>query len=165
MEEAAYYGEREGTVYVKAEGHVTARLCPAIKAKLLIRIDAQPPVRGMGFDLSACEYMDSTFLGLIVNLCKRLSAAGARKPTLYGTNDACKALLRTTGILGLVELSEEAAPALPSAERIESGPSATARFLLDAHDALSGLSEENRGRFAALSSVLRKAASEEEGHR
>jgi anti-anti-sigma regulatory factor len=165
VEEAAYYKEADGIAYIRAEGHVTARLCPAIKARVFGRLDSPPPLEGIGFDLSSCEYMDSTFLGLIVSFCKRLASVNGRKPILHGTNEACQGLLRTIGVLGLVELSDEAVPALEGMERIEGGQSATARFLLDAHDALSSLSEENRGRFAALSSVLRKAASEEDERR
>lgn len=162
MEEAAYFKEANRTAYIRAEGHMTALLCPNLKARLFARLDALPPLEGVGFDFSSCEYMDSTFLGLIVSVCKRLATLNGRKPVLHQTNEACLGLLRTIGVLGLVELSAEPAPTLVDMERIEGGQSATARFILDAHEELSGLSKENRDRFATLSSVLRKTLSEEE---
>jgi len=162
VEEAAYFKEEDGIAYVRAEGHMTALLCPSLKARIFARMEATPPIRGIEFDLSSCEYMDSTFLGLIVGVCKRLTSLNGRKPLLHCINEACAGLLRTIGILGLVELSAEPAPAIEGMEKVEVGASATARFILDAHEDLSRLSEENRDRFATLSALLRKALSDEE---
>ena len=107
MEETAYFKEDGETVFVRAEGHVTAAVCPGLKARLFARLDAQPRAKAVFFDLSACEYMDSTFLGLIVGAQKRFQAAGGDKIVILQANEACRGLLRTIGVLGFVRLSDE----------------------------------------------------------
>lgn len=162
MEEAVYFKVNGDAGYVRAVGHMTALLCPGLKAKIFASLDAPQRPKTIHFDLSACEYMDSTFLGLIVGVCKKLGAANGRKPVLHGVNEACVGLLRTIGVVGLVELSAEPIPPIADMERIEGGQRATARFLLDAHEDLSALSAENKGRFATLSSALRGAIGEDD---
>jgi anti-anti-sigma regulatory factor len=167
VEEAVYYKSEGGTIFAKATGHATALVCPPLKAAIFERLDAEPSVDQVYFDLSSCEYMDSTFLGLIVGTQKRfarLSESGApKKITLLGVNEACQGLLRTIGVLGMVELSDASPPFPSSLPRISSEGRASARFLLDAHDELTSLSEENRKRFSTLTTVLRSAVDAEEG--
>ncbi len=167
MEEAVYFKAEAGTIYMRATGHVTALVCPPLKAAVFERLDAEPPVEAMYLDLSACEYMDSTFLGLIVGAQKRYARAspsgkpGARTIVLLGVNEACKGLLRTIGVLGMVELSDSGPPFPPDLARLAGDSRASARFLLDAHEDLAGLSQDNRARFAALNAVLKSAAEAE----
>ncbi len=167
MEEAVYYKESADAVYVKATGHVTALVCPPLKAKLFARIDRDPPPAFVHIELSGCEYMDSTFLGLIVGTHKRLfrkpQDASARGLKLYGVNEACRGLLRTIGVLGMVDIAQGELDLPADMERLAGGERATARFLLDAHEDLSELSVENRKRFSALTSVLRSAVESEDG--
>ena len=169
MEEAVYYKSENDTIYVRATGHVTALACPLLKAAVFDRLDAAPPVERVFLDLSLCEYMDSTFLGLIVGTQKRFArifgdkAPGGGSIVLVGVNDACKGLLRTIGVLGMVKLSNEEVPFPSDLERIAGGTHATARFILDAHEDLSALSAENRKRFAAITKLLKSAIDSGEG--
>lgn len=167
MEEAVYYRESADAVYVKATGHVTALVCPPLKARLFARLDQEPPVVDIFLELSECEYMDSTFLGLIVGTQKRFSrpVRGSSGGTvqLYGVNEACRGLLRTIGVLSIVKLQKGELELPEDMEKISGGERATARFLLDAHEELSELSQENRKRFSALTSVLRSAIESEDG--
>lgn len=168
MEEAVFYKSEGSTVFMRATGHVTALVCPPLKAAVFERLDAQPRVEKIYLDLSGCEYMDSTFLGLIVGTQKRfsrLAASGGERRTmvLLGVNEACKGLLRTIGVLGMIELSDEAEPFPAELPRLSGENRASARFLLDAHEELSGLSDENRKRFSTLTSVLKSAVDAEEG--
>jgi anti-anti-sigma factor len=167
MEEAVYYKSENGTVYMKATGHVTALVCSPLKTAIFERIDAEPPVEKIYLELSDCEYMDSTFLGLIVGTQKRFARLSAgregacRSIVLLGVNAACKGLLRTIGVLGMVELSDERVPFPPDLERLTGAARASARFILDAHEELSDLSTENRKRFATLSSLLKNSLEDE----
>jgi len=161
VDESAYFKEADGIGYVRAEGHMTALLCPLLKARIHSSLDSPRPPRRIAFDLTKCEYMDSTFLGLIVGVGKRLAAFNGTKPLLFGTNQACLGLLRTIGVLGLVELSGTGAPEVEGMERIADCAAPTARFILDAHEDLSAISAENRSRFATLAAALRKVLGEE----
>jgi hypothetical protein len=161
MEEAVFYKSEGATVYMKATGHVTALVCPPLKTAVFARLDADPPVEKVYIELSECEYMDSTFLGLIVGTQKRFGRlTGGQKGScgaivLLHVNEACAGLLRTIGVLGMVELSDEPVPFPADLERLSGGTRASARFILDAHEDLSELSAENRRRFAGLSSLLK----------
>ena len=169
MEEAVFYKSEGSTIFMRATGHVTALVCPSLKAAVFERLEGVPQVEKVYLDLSDCEYMDSTFLGLIVGTQKRfarLSGPGERRAmVLCGVNDACIGLLRTIGVLGMVDISEEAFPSTGDLPRLSGENRASARFLLDAHEELSGLSSENRKRFSTLTSVLKSAVDAEEGEK
>jgi hypothetical protein len=169
VEEAVYFKSEGRTLYMKATGHVTALVCPPLKSAAFERLDANPPVEAVYLELSDCEYMDSTFLGLIVGTQKRfsrLSSPGERRTiVLLHTNEACKGLLRTIGVLGMVQLSDEAVPFPADLARLSGEARTSARFLLDAHEELSALSADNRQRFSTLTSVLRKVVDAEEESR
>lgn len=165
MEEAVFFKESGGIAYVRATGHLTARVCPGLKSRLFARLDSEPTVAAVFMDLASCEYMDSTFLGLIVGTQKRFSAAQARaggsspasRIVLVGPNETCVGLLRTLGVLGMVEIRAEG-PVFPAElDALSDGTKANASFILDAHEELSALSYENKARFAALSTALRSA--------
>ena len=145
---------------------MTALVCPPLKTALFDRLDSDPPVRAVYLDLSDCEYMDSTFLGLIVGAQKRFARLSRPRGdsasiVLIKVNEPCKGLLRTIGVLGMVELSDDPPPFPESLARLSGEARATARFLLDAHEELSEISAENRKRFGALTTVLKKAIDDE----
>jgi anti-anti-sigma factor len=166
VEEAVYFKSEGSTLYIRATGHVTALVCPPLKAAVFQRLDSEPAAEKVYLDLSACEYMDSTFLGLIVGTQKRFSRLAGVKPkgtiVLLAVNEACKGLLRTIGVLGMVELSDAEVPFPTDIARLSGESRTSARFLLDAHEELSELSSENRKRFSALTTVLKSAVDAEE---
>jgi len=167
VEEAVFYKSEDSIIYMKATGHVTALVCPALKAAVFERLDMDPPVGKIYLDLSDCEYMDSTFLGLIVGTQKRFAGSrGGTQPgsgpiVLLRVNEACRGLLRTIGVLGMVELSDAPVPFPSGLERLSGDGRTSARFLLDAHEELSDLSSENRRRFSTLTTVLKSVVDSE----
>jgi anti-anti-sigma factor len=171
VEEAVFYKSEDSIIYIKATGHVTALVCPPLKAAVFERLDADPPVTKVYIDLSDCEYMDSTFLGLIVGTKKRFarllgsSRIDSGSIVLISVNEACKGLLRTIGFLGMVELSDAKIPFPPELKRLSGEARASARFLLDAHEDLSDLSADNRKRFATLTTVLKSVVDAEDRKR
>ncbi|PKL09582.1 MAG: hypothetical protein CVV51_02990 [Spirochaetae bacterium HGW-Spirochaetae-7] len=162
MEEALFVRETNNRIYIRAQGHVTANSCPELKARVFDRLEAKPAVEDVFMDLSACEYMDSTFMGLIVGFNKRFLRYSERPIKLSGINETCMKLLKTIGVARLVQIIDEA-PRFPEPlELLGTGKKAGARFVLKAHEELIELSEENERKFSALRSVLKDAASEEE---
>ena len=168
MEEAVYYKSEKGTIYIRATGHVTALVCPRLKTAVFDRLEAAPQVERIYLDLSGCEYMDSTFLGLIVGAQKRFARLPGRRagpaPTvvLLKVNPACVGLLRTIGVLGIVAISDEEIPFPADLARLSGESKSSARFILDAHENLSELSADNRKRFETLSSILKGAVEDED---
>jgi anti-anti-sigma factor len=163
VEEAILFGESDNVVYIKAIGHVTASLCADLKARVFLRMDSKPDIRDIVFDLSDCNYMDSTFMGLLVGFNKRSLRSSERPITLLKVGESCMKLLKTIGILRIVHLSEEDYAVPASLEKLVSTRKATANFLLNAHENLIEISEENEKRFAALRSVLKSQIDPKDG--
>jgi anti-anti-sigma factor len=159
VEEALFFKAVGDELFVKAQGHVTAARCPELKSRVFARLDDPSPVRAIWFDLSTCEYMDSTFLGLIVGVNKRFKAQGGGSVVVLHANPACLGLLRTIGVTRLVSLSDEDKAVPRDLEPIGQGSKASAEFLLAAHENLSELSEENRNRFSTLTKALKDSLS------
>jgi anti-anti-sigma factor len=157
VDEAAFFKATDRAIFVLARGHATAALCPDLKTRIFARLESEPRVERILFDLADCEYMDSTFLGLIVGAHKLFNKLPGRALVLLHVNDTCRGLLRTIGVLSIVELSEESPPFPEGLEEVKGGSKATPQFILDAHEELSGLSEDNRKQFATLTQVLRNA--------
>jgi len=160
VEEALFYRESGNVLYIRAQGHIAVKLCAELKARVFERLEANPPVQRLYVDLGPCEYMDSTFMGLLVGFNKRLLRFSEKPITILRANETCQKLLRTIGITRLVELSDEAVP-FPELEPIGSAGAAPAGMLLDAHEDLAGLSEENEKKFAGLLSILEQKARDE----
>ncbi|MDA8412104.1 MAG: STAS domain-containing protein [Treponema sp.] len=157
MDEALFFMATGDRMYIKATGHVTATYCPDLKARCFARFDDRPPVAGVAIDLSECEYMDSTFLGLIVGLTKRLTADSGRKVNIFGISPTCVGLLKTIGVLKLIEIVETPEDFPARLDQVGRTATATAQFLLDTHEELASLSDENRAKFAALNGMLRES--------
>lgn len=154
VEEALYLAEENNKLYIRATGHVTAQLCAELKARVFDRLDLKPPVDAVYVDLSQCEYMDSTFMGLLVGFNKRFLRLSERPISVLRANDVCKKLLSTIGVARLVDMSDDAIAFPAEQERIGALRQADAALLLDAHDNLIELSDENERKFSALRSVL-----------
>lgn len=163
MEEALFIKETNNRVYIKAQGHVTANSCPELKTRVFDRLEAKPAVDEVDIDLTECEYMDSTFMGLIVGFNKRFLRFSNHPIRLYGTNETCFKLLKTIGVSRLVEFIDEPIRFPEPLERLGTGRKAGAGLVLKAHEELMELSEENERKFSALRSILSDAAIEETG--
>ncbi|MCX7025629.1 MAG: STAS domain-containing protein [Spirochaetes bacterium] len=155
MEEALFLKEVDNDIYIRAIGHITAALCPELRTRVFGRLEAKPPVDDMYIDLGQCSYMDSTFMGLLVGFNKRFLRFSERPITLIHTSGECLSLLKTIGILKLVILSDEDLPFPPAMENLVSTEPTTVDLLLDVHENLMEISEDNRRRFSTLHAILR----------
>lgn len=161
MDEALLLKESGDAIYIRALGHITANSCAGLKARVFERLERPPVLDNLFVDLSLCEYMDSTFMGLLVGFNKRLLRVAEKPITVLRANETCHKLLKTIGIARMVVMSDEE-PRFP--EDMETvGGKADAELLLGAHDDLIELSEENERRFSALRSVLASEARKPSG--
>lgn len=158
MPEALRYKEKENVLYIRAEGHVTAALCADLRFIVFGRFDAEPTVKGMYVDLSACTYMDSTFMGLLVGFHKRLARAKAGKLHIVAPTKTALELLSGLGLLPLIDVVEEKIPFPADMDDVLKTRSTGADLLLKSHENLMELSEDNVKRFSTLHSVLKKQA-------
>jgi len=160
VEEALFMGEAEDVLYIKAQGHITANSCPELKNRVFSRLEARLAPANIVVDLEACEYMDSTFMGLLVGFNKRFLRVAEKPITILRSNETCLRLLKTIGVTRLVQLSDDPVHFAGSLQDLSAAARPEARMLLDAHEDLMELSDENQRRFAGLHKVLSKSLGE-----
>lgn len=162
MDEMIFYKREADTIYIRATGHITANSCSKLKDRVFEDFDSDAAPQNILIDLSHCEYMDSTFMGLIAGFNKRLLRQGKGPLILYKTNATCQKLLKTMGIANLVTMSEDL-PQFPTMmETMNASEDASAEFILDSHNNLIELSEENEKRFATLRTILQNTINEQD---
>lgn len=157
MDEAILYREQDSIIYIRALGHITANVCADLKARVFDRLEAKPPINDILIDLSECDYMDSTFMGLLVGFNKRFLRYSEKPVSILQANDTCKKLLRTIGVLRLVSVIDEKRPFPEPLENLNSGRKAGSSLILKAHEELIEISEENEARFSTLRDVLKSS--------
>jgi len=159
LEEALFFGETPQGLYIKALGHITAGLCSDLKSQIFTRLDKLdlPKPEEMVMDLSACDYMDSTFMGLIVGFNKKFKQLTGKKLEILNPSKECMKLLTSLGIVKLLDISSDSDKIFPqNLEKLSKGEKPTAELLLKAHENLSEISLENEKKFSVLQDILKK---------
>jgi len=153
--EALYYQENVSGLFIRAQGHITAAISTDLRELILDRLTKAPAPPLLAADLSECDYMDSTFMGLLVGFHKRYKVLTGRPLTILRPTPECTKLLTGLGILKLMTLVVGDEPASPVAwTDLRASHSPTTEVLLNAHRNLSEISPENEKKFSALQSVL-----------
>jgi anti-anti-sigma factor len=151
------FGGDERGYFISARGSIRANLCFPLRETLLAGLEGDRATPAVFADLSRCDYMDSTFIGLLVAIDKRLRKASGARLHLLRPSPACREILTQIGLQsylmiedGQVELPARMDEVSPAAER----PGAD--FILDAHEALMETSEEARKKFGLLKEMLER---------
>jgi len=152
--DAIFLGEDERGIWIGASGHVRALTCFPLRDSVLVRIDRPGPSPRVTVDLSACLYMDSTFVGLVVAIDRALKRAGARL-RLLAPGPACREILAQLGLEGILAAYEPGPWPVPvGAALVSSDRPPSSEFLLDVHEALMEASGPAREKFGLLKAVL-----------
>lgn len=111
-------------------------------------------------DLEQCVGMDSTFMGMLAGISQRLQKEGGRKVVLTGVSKKLNHLMTTLGINRLVEIREDL-PAASSADLIDleqpdESPLDSAQTMLEAHETLVEIDNDNQLRFQDVLDYLRE---------
>jgi serine phosphatase RsbU (regulator of sigma subunit)/anti-anti-sigma regulatory factor len=144
-----FYGETEHAAYLALRGRATWMHCDAFHETARGVLEQG---RALVLDLSACESLDSTFLGTVHELVARGGVA------LSGVTPAVRALfeeLSMEQVLAAVREDLPPAPELYALNTTDDDPAAGQRRILRAHEALSALSEHNREEFRGVVEALR----------
>lgn len=151
-----YYREVEKTLYIRAVGHIRAAICSDLRNKVFKRMEEDPTPAGISVDLSQCEYMDSTFMGLLVGFNKLLMEKQGHSIEILNPRPECLELLKGLGVLPLFKVTNEKCILPDDMDLVSQAEKAPAAMLLKAHEDLIDLSEENKSKFSALRSILKK---------
>jgi anti-anti-sigma factor len=157
LDAAVFYKDSGDSAYVRAVGHITAKLCTGLKDRIYARIGADKTLEAVHVDLSQCEYMDSTFMGLLVGIRKALKAIEGAALYLHAPDATCRELLKSVGILSIAIVTEDVPEFPPLLVNTAAAEELKPEFILNSHEDLMELSEENRRRFAGLRAVLKKS--------
>ena len=156
------FGADERGYFITAQGSIRANLCFPLRESLLARLDGDRAVPAVYVDLSRCDYMDSTFIGLLVAIDKRLRKASGGRLHLLRPSPACREILEQIGLQSYLMIQDEQME--PPARMEEVSPVAErpgADFILTAHEALMETSDEARKKFGLLKEILERKVRKE----
>jgi anti-anti-sigma regulatory factor len=143
--------------FITARGAVRASLCYPLRETLLLRLEESTEIPAVFVDLALCTYMDSTFIGLLVAIDRRLQKGSGGRLHVMRPGAECLDLLRQLGLqeLLLMESGLTAPPAdMEDLSALAGKPAA--EFILHAHEALMETSEEARKKFSLLHDELER---------
>jgi len=141
-------------LFLRGEGSLNARNCDEFRKQVYSLV--QGGVKKVHLDLAKCSYMDSTFLGLLVGVHKKLRQFGGVGLTVYTPSASAQEHLHSMGIDRIITISGVTFPFPEIMETCTSRPTENPQDILTAHQHLMDLSAENRKRFAILAQVLDK---------
>ena len=147
------------TASVRVLGRGTLKIGPVLRDFLALA--EENGIRRAVFDLTRCETLDSTFLGIIAGLAMRLRKKGGGV-SVSGLSPRTQGLFHTLGIDHLVEVrpADSAAEIPPPAAGMQTldrnAPSRAAdETILEAHEDLVSASGENLQRFRDVIDYMR----------
>ena len=159
--DAILLGRDERGYFINAHGSIRAQLCYPLRDAVLARLDEAGKVPAVYADLSECRYMDSTFIGLLVGIDKKLHASSGGRLHVLRPSPECLDILEQIGLRDylLIEDKRQTNPPVMSAISPETGTPG-AEFVLRAHEALMETSEQARRKFSLLKELLEKKLKE-----
>ncbi len=150
MEQFCFKRESE-TLFLRGAGRLTSQNCQDFKKTVFSCLD-NATLRHVLFDLSQCDYMDSTFLGMIVGIYKKMRSQG--NFSIVQPSPAALQHLHSMGMDRLIPI--QTAPGNFPAEMgiCSNKPTVEPEEILNAHKNLRDISHENKEKFSLLIDVL-----------
>jgi len=143
--------------FIVARGSIRATLCYALRDTLLVRLEESADIPAVFIDLSQCRYMDSTFIGLLVAIDRRLRAGSGGRLHVHQPSAPSRELLQQMGLLELLLLDPGPLPPPPPLEELDRpGGRPATEFVLRAHEALMETSDQARKKFELLREELQR---------
>jgi len=161
MKKSLSIGIKGDVVLIVAAGEMRAGDCFAMNECLLPYLDHVDDQKKIYIDLSRCDYMDSTFIGVIVALTKKCKANACDSIRIVNPSEkAALSMRKLAGIDEIIVVENPRPGDIPVFRLINDPVSYTSRknieLMFEAHQALSQLSEENRNEFKDLLEELRR---------
>jgi anti-anti-sigma factor len=146
------------SVVMRACGHIRANDCSSLREEVFPEIDSDLPDREFFVDLSGCTYMDSTFIGLLVAMDKRIGRARGKRLRLLNPAPECVESLKRLGLDRILSMENGAAPiSFPASMRVMAkSEKPGAEFILKTHEALMETTEEAKKKFGLVMELLAK---------
>ena len=139
-------------------GSIRYTLSPSIERFLDKLFDAGQP-SGFAIDLTETDSIDSTNLGLIVGIARRMQAPEPRRVTIVSNREDINAILLSMALDEVFDIVEHTGLQTGEAEEVPQEASdrqALSRTLIAAHRALMEINERNREMFRDVVASLEK---------
>lgn len=142
------YAKQGGTCVLRFQGPIRYTMAHSLD-RFLDDLFARDPPRSVVADLSETESIDSTGIGLLAKLAKAQRRAGFGNPVLFSSNPDVNEVLSSVCLDDVFDLADQAPDGPPGrcVEATEPSPPQLAHTILEAHRALSEISEDNRVKF------------------
>ncbi len=146
----------DGVHRIKVSGRATFECAPPLR-ELAMSL-AQTEFRAIRVDLGACEWMDSTFMGVLAMLALRAKAVNAVME-ICSAGEQNRMLLIGLGLKKLVSFSSESLETdggwkAGSTEKKDLAENA--RTVLEAHQTLMNVDEQNVAKFEKVVDLVQK---------
>ncbi len=158
---------KDDDVIVVVKGEATMKISYVLK-KFVIDLmnESEGHNRNFKIDLKDCNYMDSTFTGLLVILEKYAKNKLNSRFEILNPSKFCQKILDTMGLIPLFKISENKADYEKQSValepfQIEKTEEAILMYL--AHKELSGISNENKKEFEDVQKFLTEHIEKETG--
>ena len=152
----------DGTYFLKLSGHLCfSRSVPF--AQIIDAIGNTKDCKGILVDLREAEMIDSTHLGLIARLALESQSKLGKQLTIISTGKHVPQALKTTGLQHLALLLDAHEGEMPPVEAIEALPDSkrsVARVMLEAHQTLVGMNQDNKDTYQDFVTMLEKSMQE-----
>ena len=158
-ENKIFYSEHDGVHFLRFHGDILHTLAPALDS-FLKQLSAAPESHSYLLDLTETRSIDSTMLGLLARIAKLAKEQKAPPPTLVCPNEDIIDLLVGIGFDEVFSLVAcDGAPLGDGEEiaRAESSDRALTETMLQAHQELIALKEENRLLFEDVIELLQRS--------
>lgn len=145
-------GRTEAGYRVRVEGHGTMRSSPAVHAFALRSLE-DPSAGGLVVDLSACEYLDSTFLGCLVDLHRRYGTARPPRFEVAAPAETLRRLFGSTQLDRLLKVLPTAPATVGGEVELPTENLAVpelGRHLLECHRRLAEVDGPNQAAFRRI---------------
>ncbi len=156
MQGELYTIDDSAIFYLAGRGHITAKICGDLRNQVFDAIDRENPIKRVLVYLENCQYMDSTFIGLLVGINKRLLKLANTRLEIVRPSKEVLEILDKLSVLALVDVLTDA-PTFPAhAQPLQINQGIGPEDVLTSHEALMELSPDNQERFRGLHDILIK---------
>ncbi len=157
MEDRFLYSELEDTIFIMIEGNATMKNSKTLSDLLKQIFDGEK--KNLVFEMSKCNYLDSTFLGLIAKCALEIKKKWSS--TLYIMNASNMVMngLKQTGIDKFIEKLEDENLDIEATE-IEKSDFSERKdktlYILEMHKTLVDLNDKNKETFKNVVDMIEK---------
>ena len=161
QEQNILHGEYDGFYWIRPEGKGSFKSSPSVKEAVEAKINEGSNVV---VDLEQITGMDSTFMGMLAGLAVKLQKKGKRLE-LAGVSEKSYDSLEDLGLDAMLDIDPEGSAwrtaigeirnSLKSLDGDDAGPG-NGKHILDCHQNLCDMSEENEEKFKTVMDVLGK---------